>query len=181
MQYFFLSSGINLLLMCDKNTELKISSSASSYLCCSFCVQTLQKCFQCFFLLGVTQQSWLLLTMILLGILVCILSFTCFFVYGEVLATQPVPAVPRSQGSVQQLWAAGTTCSWASPSLGGASLCAPWAWWSKAEVAEADTSVIPRITGLWPCYLCSGQGWRPTVSEDFPIFSSLLAPVKQFP
>lgn len=140
--------------MCDKNTELKIPSSASLYLCCRFCVQTLQKGFQHFFLLDVTQQSWLLLTMILLGVLVYILSFTCFFVYWEVLATQPVPAVLKSQGSVQQLWAAGTTCSWASPFLGSASLCTPWAWWSKAEVAEADTSVIPGIAGLWELLGC---------------------------
>lgn len=51
-------------------------------------------------------------------------------------------------------------------------------WWSKAE---ADTSVIQGIAGLWLRYLCSGQGWRPTISEDLPIFPSLLAPVKQFP
>lgn len=125
MQYFFLTSGINLLLMCYKNTELKASSSDSSYLCCSFCVQTLQKGFRCFFLLDVTRRSWLLLTMILLELSVYILSFTRFFVYWEVLATQPVPAVPESQGSVQQLWAAGTACSWASPFLGGASLAHP--------------------------------------------------------
>lgn len=60
--------------------------------------------------------------MILLGILVYILSFTCFIVYWEVLAAQAVPAVLKSQGSVQQLWAAGTTCSWATPSLGCALL-----------------------------------------------------------
>lgn len=142
--------------MCDKNTELKVSSSDSSYLCCSFCVQTLQKDFQCFCLLDVTQQSWLLLTKILLGILVYILSFACFFVYWEVLATQPVPAVPKSQGSVQQLWAAGTTCSWASPSLSGASLLHTlgmveqgWGGWGRHLCNPRNCWAVASLFVLW--------------------------------
>lgn len=67
------------------------------------------------------------------------------------------------------------------PALSWGASCTSWPWWSKAEVAEADTSVIQGIAGLWPRYLCSGQSWRPTISEDFHIFPSLLALVKQFP
>lgn len=142
--------------MCNKNTELKASSSDSSYLCCSFCVQTLQKGFRCFFLLDVTQRSWLLLTMILLELSVCILSFTRFFVYWEVLATQPVPAVPESQGSVQQLWAAGTACSRASPFLGGASLLHTlgmveqgWGGWGRCLCNPRNCWAVPSLLALW--------------------------------
>lgn len=55
-----------------------------------------------------------------------------------------------------------------------------WGGWGRYLCNPRNCWAVG-IAGLWPCYLCSGKGWRPTVSEDFPIFSSLLAPVKQFP
>lgn len=122
-----------------------------------FYVQTLQKGFQCFFLLDVTRRNRLLLTMILLETLAPLsVSFTCFFVYWEVLATQPVLAVPESQGSVQQLWAAGTTCSWAGPFLGSASLLHTlgmveqgWGGWGRYFCDPRNCWAVPSLCALW--------------------------------
>lgn len=81
----------------------------------------------------------------LLEILISIFPLTFFFVYWETLAAQPVPAVPRSQGSIWQLWTAGNPWSRASLSHGGGpSSCTPRAQWSAAVAAEEDTALHPR-------------------------------------
>lgn len=85
MQYFFLTSEINFLITCDKNIELKVPSSDSSYLCSSFHVQTPEK--RPGLLSGLPNAAKpvaavvVKLAVSLLEILISVFPLTFFFVY----------------------------------------------------------------------------------------------------
>lgn len=60
MQCFFSTLEINFLIICDKNTQLKVHSGDSSFSCSTFPVQTLQQIARCSSLLYVTPGCLLL-------------------------------------------------------------------------------------------------------------------------
>lgn len=119
----------------------------------------------------------LLLAAMLLEIL--IFPQTFFFVW-EMVGAQPVPAVQRSQGIIQQLWIAGAIWARSSPWLAGS--------WLSAHPTHSSAGmrwaggVAPKSHGSQGCALpaCSlGPCWRST-ELSASISHGEVAPVEPF-